>query len=463
MAPREQQVKLATMTSVCPDWDLPTIVEGMLRHGYAGLEPRVGWGHRAGLETDLPAAARAEARRRLEDAGLAVCCVASGARFAATAPAERRACLEETRRCIELAADLGCPLVRTFGGPQTEAWQLHHYVEHVVEGYREVLPEAAAAGVTLLLETHDDWSASAPVRTVVERCGHPNLRVLWDFMHTQRMLERPADTCTAIGTLTAHVHAHDGAYRTDDRQRIDTGTDRFRTNRSRDAAGTAPRRRIRRLLLRRSDPQPHAAARCGRRTGPVRGVVPGLVGSRLKRAPARHSAADGTARRPLSGAADAPPPSRSRRSCRRRGVARRAAPPGGPARSAPRTNTLSTLRRLNRPLPRLISTPRSEASMPLPSISLRMFSEISAMCDLLEVRPSSTGPRYVIPGRSATATPTPRPAVAGRSRQSDRAAAAAGGKTRQQVLLPEAAATVSSRPWPWFRWAPSGGAASRSR
>ena len=209
------------MTSVCPEWDLPTIVEGMLRHGYVGLEPRVGWGHRAGLETDLSPAARAAARRRLEDAGLAVCCVASGARFAATAPAERRASLEETRRCIELAADLGCPLVRTFGGPRSEPWQLHHYVEHVVEGYREVLPEASAAGVTLLLETHDDWSASAPVRAVVERAGHANLRVLWDLMHTQRMLERPADTFAVIGALTAHLHAHDGACRASDRQRFD--------------------------------------------------------------------------------------------------------------------------------------------------------------------------------------------------------------------------------------------------
>ena len=214
-------VKLATMTSVCPDWDLPTIVERMTRHGYTGLEPRVGWGHRAGLETDRSAAARAEARRRLEDAGLEVCCVASGARFAATAPAERRACLDETRRCIELAADLGCRLVRTFGGPRSEPWQLHHHVEHVVEGYREVLPEASAAGVTLLLETHDDWSAAAPVRAVVDGAGHANLRVLWDLMHTQRMMERPADTFAAIGALTAHLHVHDAAYTNTDRQRLD--------------------------------------------------------------------------------------------------------------------------------------------------------------------------------------------------------------------------------------------------
>ena len=53
------------MTSVCPDWDLPTIVEGMLRHGYAGLEPRVGWGHRAGLETDLADGARWAATSRI--------------------------------------------------------------------------------------------------------------------------------------------------------------------------------------------------------------------------------------------------------------------------------------------------------------------------------------------------------------------------------------------------------------
>ena len=51
-------VKLSTMTSVCPDWTVDEIVEGMQRHGYLGLEPRVGWGHKAGLELDTPAADR---------------------------------------------------------------------------------------------------------------------------------------------------------------------------------------------------------------------------------------------------------------------------------------------------------------------------------------------------------------------------------------------------------------------
>ena len=42
--------RLATMTSVCPDWTLDQVVAGMQRHGYTGLEPRVEWGHACGLE-----------------------------------------------------------------------------------------------------------------------------------------------------------------------------------------------------------------------------------------------------------------------------------------------------------------------------------------------------------------------------------------------------------------------------
>jgi hypothetical protein len=43
-------VKIATMTSVCPDWTLDEIIAGMLRHGYTGLEARVEWQHASGIE-----------------------------------------------------------------------------------------------------------------------------------------------------------------------------------------------------------------------------------------------------------------------------------------------------------------------------------------------------------------------------------------------------------------------------
>jgi sugar phosphate isomerase/epimerase len=205
-------IKLATMSSVCPDWTLDEIIPAMQRHGYTGLEPRVEWQHACGIEADLSDAGRQVVKKRMQDAGLEVCCIATGARLAAPDAAERAKHVEDLKTYIDLAADLGCGLVRTFGGQRARDRELHAIVDYVADGYRQVAAQAAERGVTVLLETHDDWSCSAPVRAVIERVDHPNVQVLWDFMHPQRMLERPEESYAMLSQYTRHLHAHDGVY-----------------------------------------------------------------------------------------------------------------------------------------------------------------------------------------------------------------------------------------------------------
>ena len=202
------RIDLATMSSVCPDWSLAQVVEGMKRHGYKGFEPRGEWNHASGIETEMSPQARAEAKRAFADEGLAICCVATGVRMAADT-SERAGHIEDLRRYIELAADLGCGLIRTFGGPRGGG-ELIPAVEHTADGYRQIVEQADAADVTVLMETHDDWCASAAVRAVVEAVDHPRVKVLWDFMHPQRLMERPEESFANLGDLTLHVHAHDG-------------------------------------------------------------------------------------------------------------------------------------------------------------------------------------------------------------------------------------------------------------
>jgi sugar phosphate isomerase/epimerase len=210
-------IRLATMTSVCPDWTLDEIIEGMTRHGYQGLEPRVGWGHAAGIELDMAPAARAEARERCSAASVEICCIATGARFAATEEPALAASIAETEAAIDLAADLGAGYVRTFGGPRG-AGELAGIVRRTATAYRQVLDRAAERGVVVLMETHDEWCVSTQVRSVVEQVDHPNLKVLWDLMHPARMGERPAETMSTIGALSRHVHVHDGQYTDEDRK-----------------------------------------------------------------------------------------------------------------------------------------------------------------------------------------------------------------------------------------------------
>ncbi len=204
-------IKLAFMTSVCPDWDLDRILEAMNRYGYDGLEPRVGWSNRAGIQLDMPAEQRKALRERFQKHAKQIPCIATGCRFAVPDDSERSGHVAEARAAIDLAADLGASFVRTFGG-EYGGGELHGIVERTAEAYREVLDYARARGVVLLIETHDAWCDSAHVRAVVERVNDPHLAVLWDLMHPARMFERPEETMGVLGPFTRHLHAHDGEF-----------------------------------------------------------------------------------------------------------------------------------------------------------------------------------------------------------------------------------------------------------
>ncbi len=205
-------IKLATMSSVCPDWSLDEIIAAMQRHGYQGLEPRVEWGHACGIEGDLSAEQRQAIKQRMADAGLDICCIATSVRMAVPDVEERNGHIADLKTYIDLAGDLDCPYIRTFGGQRDGAVPLQVAVEYTAEGYLQVMEQAQSRGVTVLLETHDDWCHSASVRAVVEQANHPNLQALWDFMHPQRVLEKPEESFLALGAYTRHTHAHDGSY-----------------------------------------------------------------------------------------------------------------------------------------------------------------------------------------------------------------------------------------------------------
>lgn len=205
-------IGLAGMTSIFPDWTLAEAIAGLRKYGYQGLEARVEWGHRSGIEAGLSASERAAVRRQVEDAGLKLCAVATSVRSAEEDAGKRAQHMDDLRRYIDLAADLGAGVLRTFGGQRPRDRELKYVIDYVVEAYASVLGQAADRGVTVLLETHDDWSHSSDVRAVIEQANHPNLRALWDFMHPQRMMETPQETFANIGRYTRHLHGHDGVY-----------------------------------------------------------------------------------------------------------------------------------------------------------------------------------------------------------------------------------------------------------
>jgi sugar phosphate isomerase/epimerase len=207
-------MKYAFMSFSAPQLRLDELLELAGRVGYDGIEPRIGSNHAHGIELDTSAAQRRAIREQAAASGIALCCVATGCRYAD--PATAADMVEDTRRAIELAADLGVSRLRVFGGALGQDLARAQAIELVADSLAKVAGDATAAGVTICLETHDDWTAPEHVAEVMRRVDSPAVAVNWDYQHTTRIAGTSVDQAFAtLQTWIKHVHFHDGENRAD--------------------------------------------------------------------------------------------------------------------------------------------------------------------------------------------------------------------------------------------------------
>ncbi len=207
-------MKYAFMSFSCPQLSLDEMLALAKRYGYDGIEPRISAGHAHGIELDADATRRREARQKAIDSGIEICCIATSCRYAD--PATAREQVDETLRCIDLAADVGAPRIRVFGGAIPEGVSREEAIDLLAESLRAVAGHARERGVVVCLETHDDWCDPDHVAEVMRRVDHPAVAVNWDVMHPVRQAGRTVDQAFQIlRPWIRHVHVHDGSARLD--------------------------------------------------------------------------------------------------------------------------------------------------------------------------------------------------------------------------------------------------------
>jgi sugar phosphate isomerase/epimerase len=208
---RSARYPIAFSTLGCPAWTWKTILDSAAKLGYVGLELR-------GLagEMDLPKVPEfigtrlAAARRDLAALGLTVSNLGASARMHEKDPAVRAQQLDEGRRFIDLAQALGVPYVRMFGDRLPEGEPRADVMQRVVDGFREMAAYAEPAGVTVLIESHGDFTRSSDLEHILTSVASPQFALLWDAHHSfVAAHEQPADTYAKIGTWTRHTHLKD--------------------------------------------------------------------------------------------------------------------------------------------------------------------------------------------------------------------------------------------------------------
>jgi sugar phosphate isomerase/epimerase len=203
-------LRIAFSTISCPAYSAEQMCRAASEYGYDAVELYALEGERLTvpvLERRWP-----DLRETFRAAGVPVCSLNSWGQFSMPDPEARAAMERQVTRALELAAELGCPQVKTFGGVLPEAPEggpPAAVFDYVAEHIGRVARRGEELGVRLLLETHDGFSPSGHVKAILDRVPSPAFAALWDVHHPFRMGESPEEVDSAIGARVAHVHVKD--------------------------------------------------------------------------------------------------------------------------------------------------------------------------------------------------------------------------------------------------------------
>ena len=205
-------VRLGIVTyRIAEGWDLETLIRNSEELGLASVELRTTHSH--GVEPTLSKAERAEVRRRFASSPVELWCLGSICQYHDADPAEVRKNVEETKRWIALARDVGAVgvKVRPNGVPPAEAGvPLARTLEQVGAALGECAAAADDEGVKLWCEVHGRTTAEpANMRRILEIGGHPNLGAAWNCNHTDLIDGDVRPGFDLLKDWISYVHLHD--------------------------------------------------------------------------------------------------------------------------------------------------------------------------------------------------------------------------------------------------------------
>jgi sugar phosphate isomerase/epimerase len=223
---RTTRYPISFSTLGCPKWPWNRILEQASQMGYAAIELR-------GIEAQMDLTARpefagtrlAQSRKDLEAAGLRISDLGASARMHEADPAVRAAQLDEGRRFIDLAHRLDVPYVRVFGDKVPAGEPKPSALARVADGLRLLGEHAKGSGVSVIIESHGDFTDSPTLLAILKAAAMPNVALLWDAHHTfVAGKEDPATTFKTLGAYVRHTHLKDSRPEGSDVRYVLTGT-----------------------------------------------------------------------------------------------------------------------------------------------------------------------------------------------------------------------------------------------
>lgn len=202
-------MKLGLVTyRIAQDWDVPTILKNCAATGFEGVELRTTHAH--GVEITLTPAQRAEVRTMFDDSPVELVGLGTTCEYHSPEPGEVRRNLEETRRFVDLAVDVGASGVKVRPNSLVAGVPPEKTLAQIGAALRECGPYAEDRGIQIRLEVHGRETHHVPhIKTILDACDHPNVVACWNSNSDEVENGSVANSFALLAGRIGLVHTRD--------------------------------------------------------------------------------------------------------------------------------------------------------------------------------------------------------------------------------------------------------------
>ncbi len=208
-APKKPLLSFSTLG--CPGWTFSQALQHASANNYQGIEIR---GIKGDL--DLPknslfsASNIANTKREIADSHIKVVNLGSSANMHFLDPVKRQKNLDEAKKYIELADQLGCPFIRVFPNDLPKDQPEAETVNAIIRALQELGHFAKNSGVKVLLESHGKVIKSDMLLHIMQEANHRNVGLVWDFFNMWSVTkESPNYMYSQLKKYIFHTHIKD--------------------------------------------------------------------------------------------------------------------------------------------------------------------------------------------------------------------------------------------------------------
>lgn len=172
--------RLGTVTyNLAKDWDIPTIIKNCAQAGFEAVELRTT--HKHGVEPSLTKEQRVEVRDQFVNSPVHLLSLGSICEYHSPDAETVRKNIEETKRFVELAHDIGAIGVKVRPNGIPKEVPEEKTLEQIGRALRECGRQGQGYGVEIWLEVHGrESNVPSRVRRMMEVADHPMVGVCWN-------------------------------------------------------------------------------------------------------------------------------------------------------------------------------------------------------------------------------------------------------------------------------------------